>query len=156
MQGKKSTESPYRLNSNPRHRQPFLQQSRVGQHRGVVAAVHHCASVEHHRALGDGQDQPWVLLDDDDVQAFFFRHARNGAQQLFHDDGRQAFKGLVEQQQLGVQHQGAGHGQHLLFAAGQLVAKIAFAFGQTREQLVSTRHVPWARARHGGEVFFHR
>jgi hypothetical protein len=65
-----------------------------------------------------------VLLDHDRRQAFVARHAADGAQQLGHDDRRQAFQRLVQQQQFGVEHQRAAEGQHLLLAARQLVPRL--------------------------------
>jgi hypothetical protein len=42
-----------------------------------------------------------MLLHDDGRQALLARDARDGAQQLADDDGRQAFERLVQQQQRG-------------------------------------------------------
>ena len=38
---------------------------------------------------------------------------------LIHDDGRQAHGGLIQHHELGMGHQGPGHGKHLLLAAGE-------------------------------------
>ena len=43
---------------------------------------------------------------------------------------------LVENEQLGVRHQGAPDRQHLLFAAGQFIAHVASSFGELRKKAV--------------------
>ena len=58
-----------------------------------------------------------MLLDDDGRQALFARDAADPPQQLFNNDGRQAFERLVEQQEAGVEHQRTAHRQHLLLTA---------------------------------------
>ena len=41
------------------------------------------------------------------------------AEYLIHDNRGKAHRGLIQHHELGVGHQGPGHGQHLLLAAGQ-------------------------------------
>ena len=74
--------------------------------------------------------------------------------QLLHDDRRQALERLVEQQQRRVGHQRARDGEHLLLAAGELVAHVGFA-PPGGEQLVDPLQVPAAGARGDGEVLLH-
>ena len=57
------------------------------------------------------------------------------AQQFLDDDRRQAFGRLIEQQQLRIEHQRAGDGEHLLLAAGELRAEVAPSLGEAREHL---------------------
>ena len=49
--------------------------------------------------------------------------------------GRQAERGLVEQEQAGARHQGAGDGQHLLLAARKRAAALGLALFEDREQV---------------------
>ena len=56
------------------------------------------------------------------------------AENLFHQDGRQAHGGLVEQHDLGVEHDRAGHGQHLLLATRQGASELVAAFFKAGEQ----------------------
>ncbi len=62
------------------------------------------------------------------------RRDRGG--QFLDDDRREAFERLVEQQQRRVGHQRARDRQHLLLAAGQLIAHVAAPFLDAREQVV--------------------
>jgi hypothetical protein len=61
---------------------------------------------------------------------------RSASADLLADQRRQAFGGFVQDQQLGVGHQRAADGQHLLLAARQLVAEVGRALGQARKQAV--------------------
>ena len=56
------------------------------------------------------------------------QHAAQRGQQLVDDDGRESFDRLVEQQHARVEHQRAAQRQHLLLAAGKLVAEVAPPF----------------------------
>ena len=80
----------------------------------------------------------------------------SAAQQFLDDDRRQAFERLVEQHDARIEDQGAADREHLLLAARELVAEIAAAFVQAREQLVDLAVRPRARPRHRGEVLLDR
>ena len=67
---------------------------------------------------------------------------RDGGGQLLDDDRREALERLVEQQQRRIGHQRARDRQHLLLAAGELVAHVAAPLGEAREQLVDRRQGP--------------
>ena len=45
--------------------------------------------------------------------------ALDDLEDLLHQDGGQAHGGLIQHEELGVGHEGAAHGQHLLLAAGE-------------------------------------
>ena len=68
------------------------------------------------------------------------------AHQLLHDDRREALHRLVEQQQARIHHQRAGDREHLLLAAGQLVAVIRPPLLEARKDLVDALDGPAARA----------
>ncbi len=65
----------------------------------------------------------------------FVLQPRDDPEHFFHQDGRQAHRRFVQQHQFRIQHHGAGHGQHLLFAAGQRAGQLVAAFLQAREQV---------------------
>ena len=65
---------------------------------------------------------------------------RSAAQQFLDQDRRQPLQRLVEQHDARIEDQRAADRQHLLLAAGELVAEIAAALVQAREQLVDRRH----------------
>ena len=60
---------------------------------------------------------------------------------LLHQNGSQAHGGLVQHQQLGVGHQGAAHGQHLLLAAGKGTGHLLAPFLQAGELLKNALHI---------------
>ena len=62
------------------------------------------------------------------------------------DQRRQPLGGLVQDQQLGVGHQGAADRQHLLLAARDLVAEVAAALGKPRQEGVDALQRPASAA----------
>ena len=76
--------------------------------------------------------------------------------ELIDDHRRQPFERLVQQHQRRIGHQRARDRQHLLLAAGQLIAHVAAALGKTRKQLEDGVEIPGARPRGDGEVFLDR
>jgi hypothetical protein len=92
------------------------------------------AAVDHHAdAVGHGDGHAQVLLDQQHRDAHFLGQRAQGPRDLVHDHRRQALGRLVHHQHARLQQQGAGDGQHLLLAAGQLGAAVVLAFGQARE-----------------------
>ena len=57
-------------------------------------------------------------------------------EQFLDEDRREALKRLVEQDNARIEDQRTADREHLLLAAGELVAEIAAALGEAREQLV--------------------
>src|SRR5690242_992301 len=74
-----------------------------------------------------------VLVDHQDRLAFGLEPPQ-ARPDLLADEGRQTFRCFVEDQEPWICHQGATDREHLLLAAGKLVAAILPAFGQTREE----------------------
>ena len=66
-----------------------------------------------------------------------------GIEDRLHEDGRQAERGLVEQQQPRPADQRARDRHHLLLAAAQQAGRLLEALGDAREQL---EHLVEARA----------
>src|SRR5262249_56962061 len=71
-------------------------------------------------------------------------------------DRGEALQRLIEQYQARIEHQSAPDREHLLLAAGELIAEIAPAFAESRKELVDAVRGPRAGPRHGGEIFLHR
>ena len=91
--------------------------------------------------VGQVQRQAGVLLDQQHADAVFLVDAAHDAEDLGHDQRRQAEGGLVQQQQLGPQHQRAADGQHLLLAAGQRAGLLVAPLLQDREAREHALHV---------------
>ncbi len=102
-----------------------------GRNRPAASSERSCqhdpAAVEHDGAVAEAEDVLGVLLDDHDGEAELGAQPRQRVLQFVHDHGGQPLPRLVEQQESRVGHQGAADRQHLLLAAGQLVAHVAAA-----------------------------
>ena len=123
--------------------QRLLQFAITRQARGVHDAVD--AAIDHDRHLvGDGGGNADVLLDHQDVDIAFLAQLDEHVGQLRDDDRGQALGRLVHDQQTGIEQKGAGDGQHLLLAAGQLAAVVAPSLGQAREGRVDAIDGPGA------------
>ena len=92
---------------------------------GRARAMHDGAALDHDGIAGQRQRDLGVLLDQDDGGALVGDHAPDRGRQLLDDDRREPFQRLVEQQQRRIGHQRARDRQHLLLAAGELVAPAA-------------------------------
>ena len=104
------------------------------ERRGIVEqfarrrAVHDRAALDHDRVLRQRQRDLGVLLDQDDRRALLARSCgRCAAVSSSTMIGARPFERLVEQQQRRIGHQRARDRQHLLLAAGELVAHVARA-----------------------------
>src|SRR2546426_4975287 len=84
--------------------------------------------------VGDAEGEGEVLLDDQDGRAPGLEPAQN-APELSHQERREPLRGLVHQENVGVAHQRPPAGEHLLLAAGELVAAVPEALAQPREEL---------------------
>src|SRR5260221_7609662 len=107
------------------------------------AGMDDLAVIEHIDVIGDLQAHAHVLLDEENRDALV-AHPRDDAEDLADDERRQALRRLVEDEQLGVEQQGAADRQHLLLAARELAATIAAALGEAREKPVDARPGPRA------------
>lgn len=90
--------------------------------------------------MGDAQGLVGVLFHQEDRGAVGV-DALDDLEDLLDDDGREAQRGLVQQEQLGPGHEGAADGQHLLFATGQGAAGLLAALGQDGEEVEHIVHV---------------
>ena len=94
---------------------------------------------------GQRQRDVGVLLDQDEGVGAFAGHAADGPAEFLDDDRREAFERLVEQQQRRIGHQRARDRQHLLLAAGELIAEIAPSLGKAGKQIVDRLAGPSGR-----------
>ena len=118
--------------------------------RGGRRAVRHGATLQHNGRARHFQSDFGVLLDQKDGDLAVGEQQPHGGDQFIDNDRRQAFERFVQQQQRRIGHQRARRCQHLLLAARDLVAHVAAALGQPREQLEYGGEIPGARPRSDG------
>src|SRR5258708_24027286 len=114
---------------------------------------HHAPFLQHGMAIGYLAQRSYVLVDDKDGQAFRFQ-LRDRAVDLRADERCEALGGLVEDQQARIGHQRAADGEHLLLAAGELVAVVAMAGLELREERIYALERPRAAPPGGGDEVF--
>ncbi|PYM42401.1 MAG: hypothetical protein DME16_23890 [Candidatus Rokuibacteriota bacterium] len=101
----------------------------LGQHQPVA---------QRHEAVRDGQGQAHVLLDHQHGRALGLE-ALDDTPDLRHEHRREPARGLVEEEERGIAHQGATEGHHLLLAPRHRAHALPPAHGQAREELVRSR-----------------
>src|SRR5215470_789535 len=92
-------------------------------------------------AIGHGESEGEVLLHEEDGQSLALELADHPPH-LAHEEGSQPLRGLVEEEEVGIAHERAPDGQHLLLAARELVGAVASALAQPREELVHALQAP--------------
>ena len=117
----------------------------VAQRRGEAAEADR-ALLEDIDPVGEGERELHVLLGEQDGQTLALE-PRDLLAEVVHDEGGEPLRRLVEQQQLGVAHQRAGDGEHLLLAAGEVAALTGRQLPQLREEVIDPFHRP-ARCGH--------
>ena len=117
------------------------------------------AGLQHVGAVRDGQRQFSVLLHQQDRDALFVAFL-DDLENLLDQQRGQAHRRLIHQNHLGLSHQGAAHGQHLLLTAGKGACQLAFALFQAGEPLVDIGHrfghIGRIRESSHLQVLFHR
>src|SRR5271166_849662 len=89
--------------------------------------------LDHSDAIDEVEQGLEVLVDDEDRLTLLLEALQ--AVPDFHANERsEPFGRLVQHDELGVGHQRAPDGEHLLLSAGKLVAVIAAALGEAREE----------------------
>ena len=83
-------------------------------------------------------------------------HAGDRRHQFLHHQRRKPFDRLVEQQQRRVGRERARDREHLLLAAGELIAGVAAAGGETRKKVVERVRRPGPGPRHDREILLDR
>src|SRR5918998_3293401 len=92
-------------------------------------------------AGGDLEGDVRVLLDEEDGGALGV-DLFDDAEDALDEDGSQAHRGLVEEQELGAAHQGAPDGEHLLLAPAHRSGLLLDALLQAGKKLEDAGHIP--------------
>ena len=140
--------------------QPAADTEEVGEFfwggcQGVAGAVEDDgAAIEDDGAFGEFHGEMRVLFDQQHGHVLFRLETLQSGEQLIDDDGRQALQRFVEQQKARIAHQRAADGEHLLFAAGELIAAALAPAGEGGEEIIDARQRPFAWSLADDEVFF--
>src|SRR5262249_28727061 len=110
-----------------------------------VSAPAHAPAFEHVMAVGEAREDFEILVHDQDRLAAALELTQR-LPDLAADDGGEAFGRLVQDQQLGVGHQGACDCQHLLLPARELAAHLRSALANPGKQLEDRVGGPTRRA----------
>src|SRR2546423_7429381 len=115
------------------HPEDLPAQVEIFTQRGRGSLMHDRAALEHIRAIGQGQHEIEIMLDDDhrDLPA----QAVEGLEQFLDDRGCETLERLVEQQHPDVARQRARHRDHLLFAAGEEIRWRVESRGELRKEM---------------------
>ena len=94
-------------------------------------------AVDHDRHFfGDSGRNADVLLDNEDTDFALFAEVDQNLFNLFHNHRSQSLGRLVHNKEPWIEEEGAGNCEHLLLAAGKLVAAIGAPFRQSGESFV--------------------
>jgi hypothetical protein len=88
---------------------------------------------QHVGGIGELEGKCCILLDQQDAHPLLLVDESQDAEDLDHDQRRQAERRLVKQHQARLQHQGTGDRQHLLLAAGQGAGLLLHALLEPRK-----------------------
>src|SRR5579872_2048961 len=99
-------------------REPLMQDVGLVAHRLGAEALDDVAVVDDVDAVGEAEGGGKVLLDEHDRLASLDERTAGG-EKIVDDDRREAFEGLVEEQELRIADEAAGDREHLLLAAGE-------------------------------------
>jgi hypothetical protein len=102
--------------------------------------------LEHVRRLCGLKRNVRVLLDDEDGQAFLLVQLSDDSEDLRDEEGREAERRLVEQQQPGPLHECARQREHLLLAAAECPCLLAAPLFEPRKEGLDAREVVLRRA----------
>src|SRR6266480_233961 len=126
---------------------------RIGEQRIARAVMGDAAAVEDHRVVRDAERYLGVLLDENQRQGVFSDQSIEHFKERFNDERGESFERLVHQQQRGIAHQRAADGEHLLLAAGDLVALVGAPLCQAREEVVDALERPAPGTGGDAEIF---
>src|SRR5262249_10353099 len=113
----------------------------VGEELRGAGGMDDLAATQDVGPVRDGEGEGEVLLHEEDGQSLALELADHPSH-LAHEERGQPFRGLVEEKQVGIAHEGATDGQHLLLAARELVGAVAAALAQPGEELVHPLEAP--------------
>src|SRR5215472_3216328 len=117
----------------------------VGEELRGASGVDDLAPAQDVGAVGHGEGEREVLLHEEDGKPLALELADHPPH-LAYEEGGETFRGLVQEEQVGIAHEGAPNGQHLLLAARQLVGPIAAALTQPGEELLHALQAPTSAA----------
>ena len=106
---------------------------RILQQRLRISGEHDAATLHDQAPVGQTEGDAGVLLHQHHGQALLVQAAQAG-EDVAHHDGSQAHRGLVQQQQAWLGHQGPSHGQHLLLTSRQRAGLLRETLFEPREQ----------------------
>src|SRR2546423_5274091 len=121
---------------------------------GRIAAPDHPAFFEHIVYVGHACERAQVLVDEQDRQPGALQPL-DRAVDLDADERREPFGRFVEDQEARIGHQRPADRQHLLLAAGELVAIVALARLELRKEREDFLQRPFALRRGRDEVLAH-
>src|SRR5215813_2199788 len=113
----------------------------VGEELRGAGGMDDLATAQDVGAIRHGEGEREVLLHEEDGQPLALELADHPPH-LAHEERSQSFRGLVEEEQVRVAHEGTPDGQHLLLAARQLVRAIGAALAQPGEELLHALEAP--------------
>ena len=120
-----------------------------GFHEPIDPAVDHDRDFFRNR----GRDAD-ILLDDEDADIAFLAEIQQDLLDLLDNDRSESLGRFVHDEQMRVEQQRARNRQHLLLAAGQLIAAIAAPLGEPRKRFVDARNRPLAAVAAGEPQMF--
>src|SRR3954465_7875984 len=107
----------------------------------AVARKHDASPLHYREAVGEARERVEVAVDDQRGLAALLQHAERAPDLLAHER-REALRRLVQHQYRGLREERATDGEHLLLAAGDLVAVVPASLLQTREQSIDAVQSP--------------
>src|ERR1700720_404384 len=107
-----------------------LKRGGIGLQGVACSIMHDRAPFQYHDAVGQPQNLLCILLDYDGADAARPGDGPERCEQFLDDDGRKPLGRLVQEQHFRVERERPADRQHLLLAAGKLVAEIVAAFFQ--------------------------
>ena len=105
------------------------------------ARQHDAAGLDEVGVVGEVERHRRVLLHHQHADALLLVHRAQDAEQLLHDERREAEGGLVQQHELGPQHERARHREHLLLAARERAGLLRAPLLEAREVAVHALQV---------------
>src|SRR5262249_20641548 len=113
----------------------------VGEELRGAGGVDDLAAAQDVGAVGHGESEGEVLLHEAEALPLAL-DPPDPPPPVAHEERGQPLRGLVEEEEVGIAHEGAPDGQHLLLAARELVGAVASALAQPREELVHALQAP--------------
>src|SRR4030095_11095336 len=119
----------------------LTQQLGLGFHLFAASFKNDPAFDENHVAIGERRERREVFVNDDRGDAGL-AHRFNDSPDFTGDERRQAFSRLVKDQQCGIGHERSADREHLLLAAGKLLATMRESLGETWKSVKNTIERP--------------